>query len=972
MSEAAAPISVTSGGTTIKAVFNNGDFLKPDGDELKGSDASELIDLFGTDLTNGITEAERDARELAFGKNELAEHHTPWWKKFFGYMWNPLSWVMEFAAVMAIAFSNGPTEAGQSPPYPPPDWEDFVGIIALLIINATLAYVEESQAGDAVAALKGAMAPETVALRDGKWLTVDAVSLVPGDLLQLKLGDVIPADAIMLEGENVSVDQAALTGESLPVSKKVGADLFSGATLKQGELVAVVVATGVNTFFGKAAHLVATTENKGHFQQVLRQIGTFCIGLIAFFLVAVAIGQWVFLGYPYRRGINNLIVLLIGGIPIAMPTVLSVTLAIGAHQLAEKKAIVSKMSAIEELAGMDMLCSDKTGTLTLNKLTIDKEKFVTTADLSVAECIRVAAYASRTENSDAIDTVVLKSLERREEAREGIELLHFTPFDPTTKRTEALYKHVASGKTYKSSKGMAATLLNVTNASDEMREKVEAAVDDFASHGLRALGVARAEVVDGSADNWEFIAVMPIFDPPRHDTAETIARAMALGVSVKMLTGDQLEIAKETARRLQMGPNIYPAKVLNDYSEGKTGITKSDFIEEADGFSGVFPEHKFEIVAECKRNGHIVAMTGDGVNDAPALKCADVGIAVADATDAARAAASIVLTEPGLSVVIDAILTSRMIFQRMKSYALYACATTVRIVLTFSVLVWAFKFDFPPFIILVMAVLNDGTIMTISRDVVVPNTRPDKWALKALFIRAIMLGAVQSVSTIVFFSLMLQTRFFHDMAPSLDASATWTVNSADSTDQASSSGANSWQLHSIIYLQSSILGQASIFCARTNKFSFQSRPGLMLMGAYIVAQLVATLIAVYADWPFTHIAPAGWDWAGVCWIWSMVWFPAMDIVDRITDFVLSDGFQRTAWFSGHSGLDHSISHMNINNSKLFIEDSKKMDTMTSQQSRINVRLAAVNHVTSKKNVAQTAAPSVSRVLQGDLISKTAV
>jgi len=350
---------------------------------------------------------------------------------------------------------------------------------------------------------------------------------------------------------------------------------------------------------------------------------------------------------------------------------------------------------------------------------------------------------------------------------------------------------------------MASTLLDVTKADDATRTTVEEAVNSFASHGLRALGVAVCDVVEGQEDNWEFVAVMPIYDPPRSDTAETIARAMELGVSVKMLTGDQLEIAKETARRLQMGGNIYKASLLNEYKESQTGISRVEFIDKADGFAGVFPEHKFEIVKSLKDNGHVVGMTGDGVNDAPALKVADVGIAVADATDAARAAASIVLCAPGLSVIIDAIITSRKIFQRMKSYALYACGTTVRTVLTFSILVWVFEFDFPPFVVLIMAVLNDGTILTISRDRAIPSPTPDVWNLKNLFTRAIVLGVVQAVATIIFFFILFDTSFFEDMGLAspwrVDNNATFT--SADGRVQQSYQNANHPQLHSIVYLQ---------------------------------------------------------------------------------------------------------------------------------------------------------------------------
>ncbi|KAF3792684.1 ATPase 4 plasma membrane-type [Nymphaea thermarum] len=765
-----------------------------------------------------------------FGQNKLEEKKESKFLKFLGFMWNPLSWVMEAAAIMAIALANG---GGK-----PPDWQDFVGIITLLLINSTISFIEENNAGNAAAALMARLAPKAKVLRDGRWSEEDASILVPGDIISIKLGDIIPADARLLEGDPLKIDQSALTGESLPVTKSPGDGVYSGSTCKQGEIEAVVIATGVHTFFGKAAHLVDTTNQVGHFQKVLTAIGNFCICSIAIGMIIEIIVMYPIQDRKYRPGIDNLLVLLIGGIPIAMPTVLSVTMAIGSHRLSQQGAITKRMTAIEEMAGMDVLCSDKTGTLTLNKLTVDKnliEVFARGVDKEAV--ILMAARASRTENQDAIDTAVVNMLA-----------------DPRE-------------------------ILNMAHNRSEIERRVHAVIDKFAERGLRSLAVAYQEVPDGRKESlggpWQFIGLMPLFDPPRHDSAETIRRALNLGVNVKMITGDQLAIAKETGRRLGMGTNMYPSSSLlgQNKDESIAALPIDELIEKADGFAGVFPEHKYEIVKRLQARKHICGMTGDGVNDAPALKKADIGIAVADATDAARSASDIVLTEPGLSVIISAVLTSRAIFQRMKNYTIYAVSITIRIVLGFMLLALIWKFDFPPFMVLIIAILNDGTIMTISKDRVKPSPLPDSWKLAEIFATGIILGGYLAMMTVIFFWAAYKTDFFPRI---------FHVSSLQDTARD-----DFRKLASAIYLQVSTISQALIFVTRSRSWSFVERPGLLLVSAFVIAQLVATLIAVYANWSFAAIEGIGWGWAGVVWLYNLIFYIPLDFIKFIIRYALS-------------------------------------------------------------------------------------
>ncbi|ANM57945.1 putative P-type H(+)-exporting transporter [Arabidopsis thaliana] len=842
------------------------DDIKNEGIDLEKIPIEEVLTQLRC-TREGLTSDEGQTRLEIFGPNKLEEKKENKVLKFLGFMWNPLSWVMELAAIMAIALANG---GGR-----PPDWQDFVGITVLLIINSTISFIEENNAGNAAAALMAGLAPKTKVLRDGKWSEQEAAILVPGDIISIKLGDIVPADGRLLDGDPLKIDQSALTGESLPVTKHPGQEVYSGSTCKQGELEAVVIATGVHTFFGKAAHLVDSTNQEGHFQKVLTAIGNFCICSIAIGMLIEIVVMYPIQKRAYRDGIDNLLVLLIGGIPIAMPTVLSVTMAIGSHRLSQQGAITKRMTAIEEMAGMDVLCSDKTGTLTLNKLTVDKsmvEVFV--KDLDKDQLLVNAARASRVENQDAIDACIVGMLGDPREAREGITEVHFFPFNPVDKRTAITYID-ANGNWHRVSKGAPEQIIELCNLREDASKRAHDIIDKFADRGLRSLAVGRQTVSEKDKNSpgepWQFLGLLPLFDPPRHDSAETIRRALDLGVNVKMITGDQLAIGKETGRRLGMGTNMYPSSALlgQDKDESIASLPVDELIEKADGFAGVFPEHKYEIVKRLQEMKHICGMTGDGVNDAPALKRADIGIAVADATDAARSASDIVLTEPGLSVIVSAVLTSRAIFQRMKNYTIYAVSITIRIVMGFMLLALIWKFDFSPFMVLIVAILNDGTIMTISKDRVKPSPLPDSWKLKEIFATGVVLGTYLAVMTVVFFWAAESTDFF---------SAKFGVRSISG---------NPHELTAAVYLQVSIVSQALIFVTRSRSWSYVERPGFWLISAFFMAQLIATLIAVYANWNFARIRGIGWGWAGVIWLYSIVFYIPLDILKFIIRYSLS-------------------------------------------------------------------------------------
>ncbi|KAI3881959.1 hypothetical protein MKW92_030719 [Papaver armeniacum] len=813
-------------------------------------------------------------RLAIYGYNKLEEKKDSKVLRFLAFMWNPLSWVMEVAAIMALSLTYSPYSGN----IVQKNWQDFVGIITLLTINATISFIEDNNARNAAASLMSRLALKAKVLRDGRWNEEDAAVLVPGDTISIKIGDIIPADVRLLDGGGpLKIDQSDLTGECLPVTKNAGDIVFSGSTCQQGEIEAVVIAAGVRTCFGSAAHSVDTANQVGHFQKVLTGIGNFCICSIVACMV-IEIFAMSMQTRDYSAGIGNLLVLIIGGIPIAMPTVLSMTMSIGSHRLSQQGVITKRLAAIEGMAGMDVLCCDKTGTLTLNNLSVDKDLIeILMKDVNRDTVILMAALASRTNNQDAIDTAIVGMLDDLPEAPVEMEVVEFLPFNATDKRSTVTYID-KEGLMRRVSKGAPEQILDLAHDKSAIEHRVRAAMDKYAQAGFTALAVAIQDVPERRKESrggpWKFVALLPLFVPPRVDSAETLRRALNIGINVIMTTDDQLEIAKETGRRLRMGTNMYPSSVLfvNNKDNAIAALPIVELIEKADGFAGVSPEHKYEIVKRLQAR-HICGLAGDGVNDAPALKKADIGIAVADATDAARSASDIILTEPGLSVIINAVLTSRAIFQRMKSYTIYAVTITIRTVLGFMLLAVIWKFDFPPFMVLIIAILNDGIIMimTIATDKVKPSPLPDCWKLSEILATGITLGSYLAIITVIFFWAAFRTYFFP-----------FVFNVSPLKGQE-----NFGKLASAVYLQVSIISQALIFVTRSHSWSFCERPSILHAAAFFSVQLIATLIAVYANWSFAAIQGIGWGWAGIIWLYNIVFYIPLDIIKFLTRYALS-------------------------------------------------------------------------------------
>ena len=631
-------------------------------------------------FSHGLTSDECVYLLRIHGKNELPEKSVSPWYILMNLLLEPMPIMIWLAIVIEAVLGK---------------WMDMTILLGIQIANASIAFYETTKAGNAVAALKASLRPEATVKRDGMWKAIDASLVVPGDLVLLATGSAIPADCRINDG-NIEVDQAALTGESLPVSMFKGDACMMGSTVVRGEVEGTVEFTGANTFFGRTASLLQNDVEPSNLQNMLMDI------MIVLVVVSLTLCSVVYLHLAHITSVvealSFTVVLVVASIPLAIEIVTTTTLALGSKELSHHGAIVTRLSAIEDMAGMSILCSDKTGTLTMNKMVIQAETPVYSRGETQYTLLRYAAMAAKWKEPprDALDTLTLVAADLP--SLDRVEQLDFMPFDPTVKRTEGSIRDRVTGELFRVTKGAAHVLLHLVN-DPVVTEMVERDVKYLGERGVRSLAVARTN----GTGHWVMLGLLTFLDPPRPDTLQTILDAQGYGVAVKMITGDHLLIARETAKRLSVGPNILSAEGLPSLDP----VTKQkpmnlsgdygDLILRADGFAQVYPEHKYLIV-ECLRElGYKVGMTGDGVNDAPALKRADIGIAVQGSTDAARAAADIVLTEPGLSTIVHGILIARCIFERIQNFITYRIAATLQLLFFFFIAIFAYRpIDYEP------------------------------------------------------------------------------------------------------------------------------------------------------------------------------------------------------------------------------------------------------------------------------------
>ncbi len=741
--------------------------------------------------TNGLTEEEVQRRLQIFGFNEVAERRKNPVLAFLSRYWGPMPWLLELAIVLSVVLKHY-LEAGI--------------IFALLTINTIIGQIQSRGSKRALEALKKRLAIKARVLRDGKWVTVDAREIVPGDIISIGLGDIVPADAKLIAGD-LSIDQSILTGESLPVDVQQSAVIYSGSIVRRGEAQCVVVNTGANTYFGKTVELVKIAKPKSHQEQIMLAIVRYMMFLGIGALVLVA-------AYAAITGIGILsiltfaVIFLMGAVPVALPAVLAIVQAVGAMELSRKGVLVTRLDSIEDASSIDVLCLDKTGTITQNKLSVGD--VVPFAGYTKEDVMVTASLASQERGKDAIDTAVLEYAKASNINLDSFEQISFTPFEPSTKRSEAVV--ATGGKHFKVVKGSPQTVLSLCRGLDEAsKAKTNQTVEDLSLKGYRTLGVAKSAV--NETDNIQFVGLLSLADPPRPDSKSMIEGARELGVKPMMLTGDNMAIAREIARQVSIGEKIIRMEEFRKMDETQQAKT----IEEIDGFAEIYPEDKYTIVKLLQSRGHMVGMTGDGVNDAPALKQAEMGIAVSSSTDVAKSSASTVLTESGVGVIIDAIKISRHIYQRMLTWVINKVTKVIQVIGLLTV--GFFWFHDAVVSLLGMTLLifaNDFVTMSLATDNVKYTANPNKWNVRNITFASLAVGALLVVEGAV--ALFIGSHYFH---------------------------LGLGQLRTFTLLTLIFTSQFRVYIVRERHYFWYSCPGRELVLATIGAIVVFAILGVY-------------------------------------------------------------------------------------------------------------------------------
>jgi len=847
-------------------------------DDFTKQTAEATLRELDTNATRGLSKAEAEARLTRYGYNQIEEEVETLLHRIMRRFWGPIPWMIEVAAVLSAIVGK---------------WEDFGIIMVMLLLNAFLDFFQEHRALNALKTLKHSLASTSIVLRDGAFASIPARNLVPGDVLKVKIGDIIPADVQLIQGDYLLIDQSALTGESLPTSKKINEVAYANTIIRQGEMLAVVVNTGMHTNFSSVVSLVAraTLKERSHFQKMVLQIGNYLI-LITLALVLLIVMVSLFRHDSLLEIIRFALVLTVAAIPVALPAVLSVTMAVGAVNLARRQAIVSKLTAIEELAGVDIFCSDKTGTLTKNEMQVAEPLLLNGYGLH--DLFLYAALASRLENNDPIELPIFHYIDEHfpDMDWQSWQQTQFTPFDPIRKRTEANIER--GDERFVVMKGAAQVLMDLAELDDAEAHNIQNMVELLAGKGYRTLAVGRQE----GKNPLVLLGLIPLYDPPRDDSREVIAEMRTCGIQVKMVTGDNLAIAREVGRLLNLEQRtirsaqlagtagnellslveavttatyqrlkgkaslkearLFASGVMQDVNSiYDTRLLEHEFlqshesaivemIEEVDIFAEVLPEDKYRIVDTLQKGGHIVGMTGDGVNDAPALKKADCGFAVSNATDAARAAADVILTAPGLAVINEAVRQARITFARMKSYATFRIAESIRIILFIALSIIVFNFyPITALMIILLALLNDIPILAIAYDNTGVHPTPVRWNMRELLPVSTVLGITGVVSSFLLYFILREQGYPDDI------------------------------IRTLIFLKLVIAGHSTLYVTRSEGWFWERPwPSPLLFAATFSTEILGTIIAVYGF----MITPIGWKYALWIWAYALLWFVINDVV----------------------------------------------------------------------------------------------
>ena len=786
---------------------------KVSSDTLKNGSPNESLNQLQTDPVEGLTSAEAKRRIAKYGRNEVAEKRQNLLVGFLKRFWGLTAWMLEIAIVLSFVLGK---------------YLDLYIITALLLVNAILGFIQEQQATRAVKALKQKLRLQARVLRDKVWITINAAEIVPGDIIRIRSGDFVPADLKIIDTET-TVDQSAITGESLPIEKKPDDIVYSGSIIRKGEATGIIVATGRNTYFGKTTELVQLAKTKLHMEEVITGLMKWLLILVVSLLIVASVVSWL-------RGQNLLdilplaLILLVSAIPVALPTMFTITMALGSFELAKKGVLVTRLSASEDAALMDVLCIDKTGTITQNKLSV--AEVMEMSNYKHDDALLYGSLASQKANQDPIDLAFFAATDEKNIKLNEYLQKKFVPFDPSTRRTEAIVEK--QGITLQVAKGAVSAIAQMCNIKEEELGKINSKMEVLANRGYRIIAVAM-----GNEAKMDLVGLVALYDKPRPDSAKLIAKLRSLGISVKMLTGDSLPIAKQIAQEVDLGEKITRIADV-DKTASKDAVDAAEIVEESDGFAEIYPEGKYRIVRALQAEKHVVGMTGDGINDAAALKQAEVGIAVSNATDVAKGSASVVLTEEGLSNIIDLVRTGRMIYQRILTWIFNKIVKTFQTVL-FVIIAFLFTgfYIVDAFQVVLLLFLVDFVTISISTDNVRSSEKPETWNITSLIKTSTILGVLTVAESLGL--LYIGLTYFSLSNPAL--------------------------LHTFAFDMLLFGGLFTIFIVRERGNFWKSKPSKPLLAAILADIALSSIISIIG---IPGLTPIPIQYVGIALAWFFV------------------------------------------------------------------------------------------------------
>jgi H+-transporting ATPase len=731
-----------------------------------------------TDIVIGLTSAEVQQRLLEYGPNVVTEEHRGRWRHLLGKLSGPIPWMLEAVIILQFVLAK---------------YQEALIITLLLLINGLIGFIQEAKANRALALLKRQLTVNARVCRDGQWKTVSANELVPGDILHLRMGDLSPVDLRVLDGQ-LQIDQSALTGESLPLTADTGTLVYAGAVVQHGEATGEVTATGARTYFGKTAELIRTAKAKSHLESTILAIVRYLVILDMLLIGALMIYAGVS-DLPLSQVLPFTLILLVASVPVALPATFTLATALGAQELAKQGVLVTRLAAIEDAAAMDVLASDKTGTLTENRLTL--AALMPQPPFNEDTLLKLAALACEYATQDPIDLAIFAAAQGRNLLTDLPNKKQFIPFDSQTKRAEAIY--LSGTETRRVLKGSVQIVTALCTEKKEIHDEVE----HLAKNGYRILAVA-----DGVDGQLKLVGLLAFQDPPRLEAPQLIKSLRELGIRVLMVTGDGLATARAIASRIGLGDQACTVEMLDQQNSG---------MQDCDVYARFFPEDKFRLVQMLQSAGHIVGMTGDGVNDAPALKQAEVGFAVANATDVAKASASVALTRPGLDDVMAVVKASRRIHQRMLTYTLNKIIKTLEISLFLSLgLMLTGVFVVTPLLMVLLLFTNDFVTMSLATDQVSYSNKPDRWKVRTLMVAG---GTMATCILVMSFSVFFYAK--------------------------SQLGLSIPQLQTLMFLLLVFSGQGTVYLVRERKYFWSSTPSPWLLIASCIDLIFVSIMATY-------------------------------------------------------------------------------------------------------------------------------